>query len=433
MSFSWSFRFSWADTADNKPEIKTTLDSGQEWFCEKHFVPKGTAPDGMQQFCAFCQSDASLFAANPDGDSDITAVYCGDAVQNPSLIPCPTFAGENGLVIYGLPDFYVSPTVGLTTVMLCFRYKAPWQPKDLYDGASLTFYYGTNVANMGGWQGLNKYQFASSPNWAAADPVDLPEDASFCTVTTSSVSDFNSKYIAYWASVHSFGSNMNTTFSSSSDGRYLWLRLNIENDVQANIAQLYFTKPYTDPSGQTTLKPGDPGFDTIGGIFEMIKKILDSIVNLPSKIAEAVKGFFDMVVNAIVKLGQTILDGLKSLFIPSEGYFEGKANEMRAWLEQHLGLLVYPFTLVADLADRVAGLSNGEPVVHVPEIAYIQDNVKYVLIAEQDVNIYDQVNRKQIFLDIHKYYLMAMDAAIAMALVVLAWMKFDQITGGRDT
>ena len=99
----------------------------------------------------------------------------------------------------------------------------------------------------------------------------------------------------------------------------------------------------------------------------------------------------------------------------------------------HLGLLVYPFTLVADLADRVAGLSNGEPVVHVPEIAYIQDNVKYVLIAEQDVNIYDQVNRTQIFLDIHKYYLMAMDAAIAMALVVLAWKKFDQITGGRDT
>lgn len=322
-----------AFAVEDKPDIKTTLDPGQEWFCEKHFVPKGTAPDGMQQFCAFCQSDASLFAANPDGDSDITAVYCGDAVQNPSLIPCPTFAGENGLVIYGLPDFYVSPTVGLTTVMLCFRYKAPWQPKDLYDGASLTFYYGTNVANMGGWQGLNKYQFASSPNWAAADPVDLPEDASFCTVTTSSVSDFNSKYIAYWASVHSFGPNMNTTFSSSSDGRYLWLRLNIENDVQANIAQLYFTKPYTDPSGQTTLKPGDPGFDTVGGIFEMIKKILESIVNLPSKIAEAVKGFFTALGNQISGAIDSMFEGIKGLWNDSS-HHNNEVDNAISGLEQ---------------------------------------------------------------------------------------------------
>ena len=196
------------------------------------------------------------------------------------------------------------------------------------------------------------------------------------------------------------------------------------------------TKPYYD--GAFDPKPGwdeEEGWlgTLIKAIIEGIQKIINGIVKLPENIANAVKGFFDMVVNAIVKLGQTILDGLKSLFIPSDGYFEGKANEMRTWLEQHLGLLVYPFTLVADLADRVAGLSNGEPVVHVPEIAYIQDNVKYVLIAEQDVNIYDQVNRKQIFLDIHKYYLMAMDAAIAMALVVLAWKKFDQITGGRDT
>lgn len=212
--------------------------------------------------------------------------------------------------------------------------------------------------------------------------------------------------------------------------------------------------------GQVTPpEPEPPGWDSpdgwlgglINSIVEGIRELIDGISNiagniakLPGLIADALRSMLNAIKNAITAIGNQIssaiealgnflIEGLKSLFIPSEGYFEGKAIEMRTWLEEHLGLLVYPFTLVADLADRIAGLQNGEPVVHVPEIAYIQDTEKYVLIAEQDVNIYDQVNRKQIFLDIHKYYLMAMDAAIAMALVVLAWKKFDQITGGRDT
>ena len=185
----------------------------------------------------------------------------------------------------------------------------------------------------------------------------------------------------------------------------------------------------------------EPGWDEEDGwlgslikaIIEGIQKIIDGIVNLPQNIANAGKGFFDMVVNAIVQLGQTILDGLKSLFIPSDGYFEGVASDMQAWLEDHLGLLVYPFTLVADLASRIAAVQGGEPTAHIPEIAYTNDGEKYVLIEEQEVNLYEQVGRNETFLELHQLYLMAMDAAIGGALAFLAWKKFDQITGGSST
>lgn len=185
----------------------------------------------------------------------------------------------------------------------------------------------------------------------------------------------------------------------------------------------------------------EPGWDEEDGwlgslikaIIEGIQKIIDGITNLPENIANAVKGFFDMVVNAIVQLGQTILDGLKSLFIPSDGYFEGVASDMQAWLEDHLGLLVYPFTLVADLASRIAAVEGGEPTAHIPEIAYTDGGDKYVLIAEQEVNLYDQVGRNETFIELHQLYLMAMDAAIGGALAFLAWKKFDQITGGSST
>ena len=185
----------------------------------------------------------------------------------------------------------------------------------------------------------------------------------------------------------------------------------------------------------------EPGWDEEDGwlgslikaIIEGIQKIIDGITNLPENIANAVKGFFDMVVNAIVQLGQTILDGLKSLFIPSDGYFEGVASDMQAWLEDHLGLLVYPFTLVADLASRIVAVQGGEPTAHIPEIAYTDGGDKYVLIAEQEVNLYDQVGRNETFIELHQLYLMAMDAAIGGALAFLAWKKFDQITGGSST
>ena len=185
----------------------------------------------------------------------------------------------------------------------------------------------------------------------------------------------------------------------------------------------------------------EPGFEDedgwLGGlikaIIEGIQKIIDGITNLPENIANAVKGFFDMVVNAIVQLGQTILDGLKQLFIPSDGYFEGVASDMQAWLEDHLGLLVYPFTLVTDLASRIAAVQGGEPTAHIPEIAYMDSGEKYVLIEEQEVNLYEQVGRNETFLELHQLYLMAMDAAIGGALAFLAWKKFDQITGGSST
>lgn len=196
------------------------------------------------------------------------------------------------------------------------------------------------------------------------------------------------------------------------------------------------TKPYYDGAFDP-----EPGWDEEDGwlgslikaIIEGIQKIIDGITNLPENIANAVKGFFDMVVNAIVQLGQTILDGLKSLFIPSDGYFEGVASDMQAWLEDHLGLLVYPFTLVADLASRIAAVEGGEPTAYIPEIAYTDGGDKYVLIAEQEVNLYDQVGRNKTFIELHQLYLMVMDAAIGGALAFLAWKKFDQITGGSST
>ena len=55
-----------------------------------------------------------------------------------------------------------------------------------------------------------------------------------------------------------------------------------------------------------------------GGILGWVKNIWNNLTNLPSNIANKISGFFSELGNAVNALGDKILNGIKSLFIPSE-------------------------------------------------------------------------------------------------------------------
>ena len=73
--------------------------------------------------------------------------------------------------------------------------------------------------------------------------------------------------------------------------------------------------------------PGDTFYlDVLGIEYSLVTQsssgklssIIDYIKNLPSNIKNSLASLFDGIKNAVVNLGQTILDGIKSLFIPDE-------------------------------------------------------------------------------------------------------------------
>lgn len=70
----------------------------------------------------------------------------------------------------------------------------------------------------------------------------------------------------------------------------------------------------TDPTYEDS-KIGKEQLETSKGIFGTVKNIFDSLSELPSKIANAISGFF-------TTLKDGIIDGLKFLFIPSENLFD---------------------------------------------------------------------------------------------------------------
>lgn len=204
-------------------------------------------------------------------------------------------------------------------------------------------------------------------------------------------------------------------------------------------------------------EPEEPGFDDpdgwLGGlidsIIEGINEVIDGIsnvatnvANLPSNIAGALTSLFnkvvsavtsigDQITNALVTLGNFIIDGLKQLFIPSDGFFESVANDLSTFFSDRLGLLLYPFDFLVNLGDRIAGLQTSEPTCTIPEIAYTDsDDNKYVLIAGQTLNVYDLVGRNDIIIGMHQTYLTVMDGIIAFTLLSLCWKRFDHIIGG---
>lgn len=431
------------------------FDPSIEYFCVEHLQPLILPEDlepGQEQICLGCHPEYLDMQPIPYADGTTPLFPVGVAVTSSlsdSWSNCPTLVGDDQTIMYKVYLDYSTNRYGLFYLRFVFSGSVQSQP---YFNFSSDSDYWTEQRGASTWNNFES-DFSFTPSFGGIYKPGVMGSVNNGYYPISLV--FNASQISG-----------NTLYFSGRSVKPLSSSSTFKPIIKTNIGSFAFSSEQFGGTvggpggGQVTPpEPEPPGWDSpdgwlgglINSIIEGIRELIDGISNiagniakLPGLIADALRSMLNAIKNAITAIGNQIssaiealgnflIEGLKSLFIPSDGYFEGKANEMRAWLEQHLGLLVYPFTLVADLADRVAGLSNGEPVVHVPEIAYIQDSEKYVLIAEQDVNIYDQVNRKQIFLDIHKYYLMAMDAAIAMALVVLAWKKFDQITGGRDT
>ena len=176
---------------------------------------------------------------------------------------------------------------------------------------------------------------------------------------------------------------------ASSNGTY---SINIDmpyqdQDVYLIYARLYFnindmcdTKPYGMAYGvlngvlSITTEQGDKTSGLLSTILEWLEGIWNGITNLPELIRDKLSSLFNAIGSAIdnmknavtgaiekiktwlTDLGNAILDGLKSLFIPSDTYFESKITTLEKKFEQQFGVLLLPveiFNLVLDLYNNI--------------------------------------------------------------------------------
>lgn len=167
----------------------------------------------------------------------------------------------------------------------------------------------------------------------------------------------------------------------------------------------------------------------LNGIIGWITNIYNGIIDLPGKIADALGTLFqlivsaitdmrDMIVSALTELGQFIIDGLKGLFIPSDGYFDSVSADMQDWFDEHFGFI----TTFFDYVERILGMMLLRPTgtIHFPGVFW--DG--HTIIAEQDVKIIPDD-----FMFILPYIHFMGKVIIIGLLLKLCYAKVDNIIG----
>ena len=152
--------------------------------------------------------------------------------------------------------------------------------------------------------------------------------------------------------------------------------------------------------------------ETNKNIFEKIGEILSYLNPFSEK-------FF------AYKLVSLLLDGLKSLFVPSDEFFNTFFTNLKEWFSDRLGFLFYPFELIIDILNKIMNINFSEPVFEIPDINEPFTNSK--LISATSYNLNDLL-KNNIFKTVHNIYLLCVDAFIVFGLVNLAKRKFEEVT-----
>ena len=160
-----------------------------------------------------------------------------------------------------------------------------------------------------------------------------------------------------------------------------------------------------------TKKHRDIDLETNKNIFERIGDIL-SYINPFSE------NFFGK------KLVELILDGLKGLFVPEDGFFDTYFTDLKNWFSDRLGFLWTPFDIIIDILNKILNINFSEPIFHIPEIDEPFSGSK--LISEYEYNL-NSLLENDTFKNIHDIYFVCVDAVIIFALINLARKKIEEV------
>ena len=168
---------------------------------------------------------------------------------------------------------------------------------------------------------------------------------------------------------------------------------------------------------------------SIGGWFADLKakiqEFFDGVKQWFQELGDKIGGFF-------VDLYNDLMDGLRSLFIPHDGYFNEYSDEWSVWADDHLGMLVQLPELLLDILDRLGGIYTVSSYSFVfPEVSLPIAGKNYVLIERQEVNIGYWLENSSSVSYLYKVYFVCASALFVAALLRYAQKVEVHILEGR--
>ncbi len=167
----------------------------------------------------------------------------------------------------------------------------------------------------------------------------------------------------------------------------------------------------------------DQAENTRKGIWETIKSIPSTIGNFFTDLGDKIGGFFTNLLNGI-------LDGLKSLFIPGDGFFKTWFSDFKTFIEDKLGFLSTPFTIFIDFIESYSDLSSSNDIViNIPDIT-VPNFEDYKIISATTFNWSQTLKSKTSLLNLWNLYLDFIDVFLILNFIGLCERTYNRIFGG---
>ena len=165
--------------------------------------------------------------------------------------------------------------------------------------------------------------------------------------------------------------------------------------------------------------------DVIKENTETNKSILSKIGDILSYINPFSENFFGK------KLIDLLIEGLKSLFVPSDDFFSNWFDDFNSWLGDRFGILYYPIEIVLDFLNRFASLNETtECKITIPAMNINFFGNTYTVFNGYVYDFNDLLTNDT-FKNVHTVYLTIVDVIMYLWLIILAYNSFSEVFGGR--
>lgn len=128
----------------------------------------------------------------------------------------------------------------------------------------------------------------------------------------------------------------------------------------------------------------------------------------------------------LTAFGRMILNGLKNLFIPSEGYFDTYSETTKTWAAEHFGFLYTAADLFSSVVEDLKGLLRDDYSFKIPAARFTLMDVEYTLWEEYEVPVKEYLNNSALSFA-YNAYLVMLSGALAFALLEYARKTYDKV------
>lgn len=153
------------------------------------------------------------------------------------------------------------------------------------------------------------------------------------------------------------------------------------------------------------------------------------IINKINDVWESIKALPDKIGAYIQQIATDITDGLKSLFIPEDGFLDEKKAEMEVFLEDHFGILYTAPNILFTIFEKLLTISPEEPLLTMPAIEFMWQGEKITLTEPITIYFNDYISKGAVLETFYKFYRAFVSVSLILSFVNYAKNKYDYLFG----